>query len=158
MAYGKVKKIFTLKQLLFIGNENNDNLDIHEYRNKFIQISNEENNLDELFKSFNNNNILGELVNKIYTLLKKELGLNFNNELKNIIVSKDDDAKEADINEIIDIEEIKGIDKKDDDKKKSLNEFELLGEQFFIRDDDHYDCHIKGTYFCGGKMFAGDDN
>ena len=158
MAYGKVKKIFTLKQLLFIGNENNDNLDIHEYRKNFIENSNKKNNLDELFKSYNNNNILGELVQNIYTLLKKELGENFNNELENIMISKDDDAEGLDINEIYDKEEIYGINKKEDGEEEALNAFELFGEKFIIRDEDHYDCHIKGTYFCGGKMFVGDDN
>ena len=111
-----------------------------------------------MLKSSNNNNILGELVQNIYTLLKKELGENFNNELENIIVSINDDAEGVDIDEIFDKEEIYGIDKKDDNEEEALNDFETFGEKFIIRDEDHYDCHIKGTYFCGGKMFVADDN
>ena len=160
MAYGRIKKVFTLKQLLFIGNENNDNLNIHEYRKKFIEISNTKNNVEELFKSYSNNNILGELVLSIYNSLKNELGKKFNEALDNIIMATEDDAEEEEILDEDDEEEIYGIyRKKDDDKKEeAMNPLEKFGENFIIRDYDHYDCHIKGTYFCSGKMFIEKDN
>ena len=75
IAYGKIKKIFTLKQLLFIGNEKNDNLNVHEYRKKFIEIPKQ--SIDDLFNAYDNNNILGTLVQDIYILLKNELGKDF---------------------------------------------------------------------------------
>ena len=101
IAFGRIKKAFTLKKLLFIGNENNDNLNVHEYRKKFNEISNTKNNVEELIKSYNNNNILDELVLSIYSLLKNELGNKFNETLDNIYVAKkdDDDEKEEILNE-----------------------------------------------------------
>ena len=113
-----------------------------------------------MFKSYSNNNILGELVLSIYNSLKNELGKNFNEALDNIIVAKEDDAEEEEILDEDDEEEIYGIyRKKDDDKKEeAMNPLEKFGENFIIRDYDHYDCHIKGTYFCSGKMFIEKDN
>ena len=29
--------------------------------------------------------------------------------------------------------------------------------RFFISNRDHYDCHIKGTYICNGKMYVEDE-
>ena len=119
IVYGKIKKIFTLKQLLFIGNEKNDNLNVHEYRKKFKEISNQ--NIDDLFKAYDNNNILGELVGDIYTLLKNELGKDFNSILDSLIVSKEEGDGE-DIYEDIDDdesiqEELKEL--KEENKKKN---------------------------------------
>ena len=158
IAYGKIKKIFTLKELLFIGNEKNDNLNVHEYRKKFKEISNQ--NIDDLFKAYDNNNILGELVGDIYTLLKNELGKDFNSILDSLIVSKEEGDGE-DIYEDIDDdesiqEELKEL-KEENKKKESKNPLERFAEKFIIVDKDHYDCHIKGTYICNGKMYVGDE-
>ena len=35
LAYGRKRNLFNLKQLLFIGNEKNDNLNIYQYKEKF---------------------------------------------------------------------------------------------------------------------------
>ena len=92
VAYGKNKNSFTLKQLLFIGNEKNDNLNVHDYRNKYNEISKQK--IDELFEAYDNNNILGLLVQYIYILLKNELGKDFNSILDSLIVSKEDSVEE----------------------------------------------------------------
>ena len=134
IAYGKIKKIFYFKQLLFIGNEENDKLNVDDYRKKFEEISKTKNNSEDLLQQYTKNNILYELVSKIYFLLKEKFGQNINAALEGLVVSQKDN---------------KDIDEKDN-KIKSIND---LGEYLIIEDDDHYDCHIKGTYYCNGKMF-----
>ena len=158
IAYGKVKSIFTLKQLLFIGNEKNDNLNVNEYRKKFIEISKQ--NIDELFNAYDKNNILGELVQDIYILLKNELGKDFDSLLNTLIVSKEDGDGEdiyEDFEEDESIqEELKEL-KKGNEKKESKDPLEKFAEKFIIVDKDHYDCHIKGTYICNRKMYVEDE-
>ena len=41
-----------------------------------------------------------------------------------------------------------------DEEVKTLEDF---AEKFIIEHNDHYNCHIKGIYFCNGKKFIGDD-
>ena len=53
LAYGKIKNVFYLKQLLFIGNEENDKLPVDDYRKKFIEISKTQNNSKSLFFKYN---------------------------------------------------------------------------------------------------------
>ena len=74
IAYGKIKKIFYFKQLLFIGNEENDKLIVDDYRKKFEEISKTKNNSEDLLLQYTNNNILYELISKIYCLLKEKFG------------------------------------------------------------------------------------
>ena len=160
IAYGKIKCIFTLKQLLFIGNKKNDDLNVHEYRKQFRNISNIK--IDELFKAYDNRNILGELVQNIYILLKNELGNEFNSILESLIVSKED-VDADDIDEDIEEDEFIEEELKDTNKQSNYKEeiskdpLERFAEKFIIVDKDHHDCHIKGTYFCDGKMFVEND-
>ena len=84
--YGRVQKFFRLKQLLFIANEKNDELSVIEYRNKYTETMKKKDNLEELFKEFQVNNlILSDLVNKIYSEMKNELSLEKNKDIYSII-------------------------------------------------------------------------
>ena len=154
MIYGKIKITFTLKQLIFIGNEKSDNLNIHEYKNKYIEISNQI--IDELFNAYNINNILGALVQDIYILLKKEFGKDFNSILDSLIVSKEDGVREdiyEDIKNNLSLqEELKEI-QENNNIGESNDPLERFAKKFFIVNRDHYDCHIKGTYICNGKFY-----
>ena len=128
VTYGRVQKFFRLKQLLFIANEKNDELSVIEYRKKYTETMKKKDNLEELFKEFQDNNlILSDLVNKIYAEIKKELSLDKNK------------GKTIDefVNEIIACKN--EYNKNNADKIKSLEEF---GEMIVIEDIEHYDCHI----------------
>ena len=137
IAYGKIKKVFYLKQLLFIGNENNDKLEVDEYRKQFQKISQTKNNTESLFQQYNKNNILYNLVKKIYDLLKKEFGEDISIELEGLIVSQ----KETN----------------NTNEEEEINSINDLGEKLIIEDDDHYNCHIRGEFYCDGKLFQGDE-
>ena len=128
VTYGRVQKFFRLKQLLFIANEKNDEVSVIEYRNKYTETMKKKDNLEELFKEFQDNNlILSDLVNKIYAEIKKELSLDKNK------------GKTIDefVNEIIACKN--EYNKNNADKIKSLEEF---GEMIVIEDIERYDCHI----------------
>ena len=128
VTYGRVQKFFRLKQLLFIANEKNDELSVIEYRKKYTETMKKKDNLEELFKEFQDNNlILSDLVNKIYAEIKKELSLDKNK------------GKTIDefVNEIIACKN--EYNKNNADKIKSLEEF---GEMIVIEDIERYDCHI----------------
>lgn len=71
LCYGKIQKHFTLKQLLFIVNENNDSLDYASYKKKYE--SHCKKNLDELLNNFPDGLILSNHVKKINECLKKTL-------------------------------------------------------------------------------------
>ena len=124
LVYGKVQKFFKLKQLLFIANEKNDELDVDQYKKRYIEIMNNNNFAEELFKVFRENDlILSDLVNNIYIELSKiknkEKTLNYF--VNEIIVCKNDYFKD------------------DGNTIKSLEE---LGDMIVTEDIGHYDCHI----------------
>ena len=128
VTYGKVQKFFKLKQLLFIANEKNDELDVDQFKKKYLETINNNSCIEGLFKAFRENNlILSDLVNNIYDELTKELSKNENkgkslNDLANEIIACKNDYFKDDGNEI-----------------KSL---ENLGEMIVTEDIGHYDCHI----------------
>ena len=124
VVYGKVQKYMKLKQLLFIANEKNDELDVDQYKNKYIETMNNNNSIEEFFKVFRENAlILSDLVNDIYIQLSKikNKGKTLNDFVNEIIVCQNDYFKD-DGNEI-----------------KSLEEF---GDMIVTEDIGHYDCHI----------------
>lgn len=70
-CYGKKKPIiFKLKELLFIANEKNDNLDCKQYRKEYNKCFGKK--IDELLNSFSNEQILSNLVNEIKEGLEEE--------------------------------------------------------------------------------------
>ena len=87
-----------------------------------------------LFQQYSKKNILYKLVNKIYCLLKEQFGKKLNTALEDLLVSQKD---------------IKG----EEQEIKNLND---LGDNLIIEEDDHFNCHVKGTYYYNGKMFQGD--
>ena len=136
IAYGKIQKMFNLKQLLFIANENNEKLDVDEFKKKYQEDMNDKNATEKLFKDFKENNqILSDLVNNIYEELKEELSLE-KNKGKNI----DDFAKEilACPNDLF--------------KENNIKSIEDFCECIITEDLGHYDCHIHGRLVNGGKV------
>ena len=126
ITYGKIQKIFNLKQLLFIANENNEKLNVDEFKKKYQEEMNNKNSTEKLFKEFKENNqILSDLVNNIYDELMKELSLE-ENKGKSI----DDFAKEiiACQNEYF--------------KENNIKSIEDFAECIITEDLGHYDCHI----------------
>lgn len=104
-CYGKKQKEFSLKQLLFIANEDNDKLDCETFKKNYNECSNIE--LDIILEQFPQNQILSKLVNDIKNDFKEEAMLKNNFKLKaedilgNSIVSRIKDIKD-----LISIEEI----------------------------------------------------
>jgi len=128
VAYGKVQKFFKLKQLLFIANEKNDELDVEQYKKKYIETMSDNNCIEELFKAFRENDlILSDLVNNIYKELEKELskiensGKSLNDLANEIIACKNDYFK---------------------DNENEIKSLEKLGNMIVTEDIGHYDCHI----------------
>ena len=194
LAYGRKRNLFNLKQLLFIGNEKNDNLNIYQYKEKFKNLKRdpkEENgvNIESLFLAYDENNILGPLVKTIYSEFKKIFGSDLSIKLNNLAVSKrdsrsdseeenndeedkdsenDNEVNEYKKNNIRDSSDTNGENncknnkenrnlKKEEESDEDKNLlFDRFAENFIIEDYDHYDCHIKGTYFCNQKEYEGD--
>ena len=71
LCYGEIQKQFTLKQLLFIVNECNDNLDYVSFKKKYE--SHCKKNLDELLNQFPDDQPLSNHVKKIRECLTKTL-------------------------------------------------------------------------------------
>ena len=110
IAYGKVKKVFYLKELLFIANEVNDELDIDNYRKKFMELKDQ--TTDDLLKNFPKNQVMSDLVEKIYegflSLLNESEYKNKTIEdvIGNVFVCKNDDDKSETIKSIEEIDDI----------------------------------------------------
>ena len=88
LCYGKVQQNLTLKQLLFIVDENNDNLDYKSFKEKYENFTKK--TLKEILEQFPKDQILSEYVKKIKENLEKNKTIQlelFGNEL---IVKKDD--------------------------------------------------------------------
>ena len=98
-CYGKRQKEFSLKQLLYIANEDNYKLDCYTFKKNYEKCENEK-SLDELLKEFPKNQPLTKLVNDIKDgfeeekILKLNYGKNAEDILGNSIVSKIEDNKE----------------------------------------------------------------
>lgn len=91
LCYGKIQKEFTLKQLLFISNENNDELDYSSFKKKYEEYSKKD--LRESLNEFPSNLLLSAHVEKIKECI--ETNLNDKGDIYNIlnnsnIVSKED--------------------------------------------------------------------
>ena len=111
---------------MFIANENNEKLNVDEFKKKYQEEMNNKNSTEKLFKEFKENNqILSDLVNNIYDELMKELSLE-ENKGKSI----DDFAKEiiACQNEYF--------------KENNIKSIEDFAECIITEDLGHYDCHI----------------
>ena len=90
LCYGNIQKNFTIKQLLFITNEINDNLDCDSFK---IKYENEcKKDLSELLNEFPENQLLSEHVKKIKECLENNSEeMNVVKELNNqFIVYKDE--------------------------------------------------------------------
>ena len=122
-CYGKKRPIlFKLKELLFIANENNDNLDCKQYR---IQYNNcFEKKIDELLNSFTDEHILSNLINEIKEGLEEE---------KKIILEREKIKKTSD--EILDCDFISIA---EDELPSSVN-FEIA--ELDVQEDG-YDNHV----------------
>ena len=79
-CYGKVQEKFKIKQLLFIANEENDNLDCIKYKKEYEKCC--EQKLEEIVNNFPSDQPLSTLVKEIKEGLEEEKELYF--ELKNI--------------------------------------------------------------------------
>ena len=76
LSYGKVLKLYTLFDLLFIADETNDNLTIDNYFLKYKKykedIKNQRTTLENILKNFPKEQILSDLVNSIYEELLED--------------------------------------------------------------------------------------
>ena len=70
LCYGEIQNELTLKQLLFIVNENNDNLDYKSFKEEYKKHS--EKDLNEILNEFPNNQLFSEHVKTINELKKKK--------------------------------------------------------------------------------------
>lgn len=140
VVYGKIQKFFTLNQLLFIANEKNEELSVEEFRSEYEKCK--KSNIETLFKVFQENElILSDLVNNIYSELKLELSLKKNkgktlDEItRGIMACMNDYFKE--------------------DKHKILS-LEGWGNLIVTEDIGHYDCHVpdKMKYFKRKNNYA----
>ena len=88
LCFGAAQKEFNLKQLLFIANERNDNLNCDDYKKKYEEALNDD--LDNLLENFPRNQILSELVMKIKDGIKleKKLELNYGKNTEEILGRK----------------------------------------------------------------------
>ena len=90
-------KELTLKQLLFIVNENNDNLDYKSFKEKYQKHSEKE--LNDILKEFPNDQLFSEHVQNIKELLEsKRLDISNEKLLDNAIIVKRDEFDEEEIN------------------------------------------------------------
>ena len=122
-CYGKKRPIlFKLKELLFIANENNDNLDCKQYRIEYNNCF--EKKIDELLNSFTDEHILSNLINEIKEGLEEE---------KKIILEREKIKKTSD--EILDCDFISIA---EDELPSSIN-FEIA--ELDIQEDG-YDNHV----------------
>ena len=114
-------KELTLKQLLLIVNENNDNLDYKSFKEKYQKHSEKE--LNDILNEFPNDQLFSEHVKNIKELLEnKKIHISNENLLGNAIVVKKD---EIDINE----EEINLL----DGNSVVVTEFERYDNHLFIK-------------------------
>ena len=70
LCYGGVQKKFKLKELLFIANENNDDLNFIQHKEQYKKCY--ESSLDELLNNFPKDQILSNLVQEIKEGLEEE--------------------------------------------------------------------------------------
>ena len=107
-CYGRKQTHFSLKQLLFIANEDNDKLDCKTFKENYNKCANIK--LEEMLENFPKNQTLSKLVNDIKNGFKEEAKLQNDykqkaeNILGNNIVSKIEDIKD-----LISIEEIENM-------------------------------------------------
>ena len=131
LCYGKEQKKFSIKQLLFIANEKNDELDFNSYRNKYEKCS--ETKLEKILDDFPNDQPLSNLVKEIKEGLEEER--QYIKEYKNIYMPYD---------EIIDEYVAKKYD--NDDYLSCLNDFENIQMDIeHIPYDNHL--HDKTGYY-----------
>ena len=84
-CYGEIQKKFYIKQLLFIANEKNDELNCKEYKEQYLKCSEEK--LENILKNFPQDQILSPLVEQIKEGLEEE---------KNLILEYEKKAKSDD--------------------------------------------------------------
>jgi hypothetical protein len=88
LCYGKIQQKFTLKQLLFIVDENNDNLDYKSFKEKYENFTKK--TLTEILEQFPKGQILSEYVLKIKENLEKNKTIELESFGNKIIVKKED--------------------------------------------------------------------
>ena len=69
LCYGNIQKEFTLKQLLFIANEKNDELDCDSFKNKYKEECLKD--ISQLLKEFPDGLLLSDYVKKINECIEK---------------------------------------------------------------------------------------
>lgn len=84
MYYGKIFSKFKMIELLFIANEDNNNLNREEHLEKFNQFT-KNIKLEEAFKNFPKNQILSKLINDIFFLLLVDKEENGDENLLNLL-------------------------------------------------------------------------
>ena len=71
LGYGKEIRLFTFFDLLFIANENNDNLDIDTHCKNYIEYNKKKKDLLYELKNFPKNQILSDIIDELYDELLK---------------------------------------------------------------------------------------
>ena len=71
LGYGKEIRLFTFFDLLFIANENNDNLDIDTHCKNYIEYKRKQKDLLYELKNFPKNQILSDIIEELYNELLK---------------------------------------------------------------------------------------
>ena len=72
LCYGKVFKVYSIFDLLFIADETNDNLDADEYLKKYKEYHKKDKSLLDELKNFPKNQALSSLVKEIYSELSED--------------------------------------------------------------------------------------
>ena len=121
LCYGNIQKEFTLKQLLFIANENNDQLEYSSFKKKYEEECKK--TAIELLDEFPENQLLSGLVKKINECLKKndEKDVIVKTLNSKFIVHKDENEYNNNINSIL-----------NDNNMILVNEFERYNNHLII--------------------------
>lgn len=98
-TYGKIHYGFFLKDLLFIANEENDNLKCEEYRNRYEKCGSK--SVEEILKEFPTNQVLSDIIVEIKDGIEEEKSLKKNCSERieeifaNNLITRIDDNKES---------------------------------------------------------------
>ena len=129
LSYGKVQKQFTLKQLLFIVNEQNDELNYEVFKKNYENYSKK--TLINILEEFPENQLFSKYIIKILEILKNK---------------KDDELTNKYLNNVL-------IVKKDDFNEDNNNTFNLLEDEncFLTSEFERYDNHLYVEKFLKNK-------
>ena len=117
LCYGSIQEEFTLKQLLFIANENNDNLDYESFKKKYEEECKK--NVSDLLNEFPDNQVLSDHVKRIKEYI-------------------DNNPKKISIENMLNKEILVTNDK----TKENKDIYSLLNDKILVTEFERYDNHL----------------